>query len=99
MYDIDRNAINPTYKQLVPKNKKQPVIEIGKPKNLMTVVVGEYQTENNFDVLKNLIKKTKKGLIILANDVDYSTMIGIANLDDAIVYYHQHMFECEAIEE
>jgi hypothetical protein len=93
MYDIDKNTINPTYKQLIPKNKKRPIIEIDKPKNLMTIFLGEYETENNFDVVKTLLKKTKKGLIILANNIDYNLIISIANLDDAIIFYNQQIVD------
>jgi hypothetical protein len=88
MYDLDRNIINPTYKQLVPNSKKMPTIEVGKSYNTMMIFVGEYRTWDNFTALKEILKKSKRGVVVWANDIDYNEMIGVANLDDAINYYH-----------
>jgi hypothetical protein len=93
--DVDTLQINPTYKQLISKNKKYPSIEINKPKNLMTVVVGEYRTVDNYDYIKQLCKKTRYGLIVWANNIDYDEMIGIVNLDDAIKFYNENNHEDE----
>ena len=97
IYDIDNNAINPTYTQLIPKKKKHPIVEIGKPKNSLTVFLGQYQTVNNFNVIRNFTKSTRKGLVILASKEDYNIVVWLANLDDAIKYYHQQMddYNCE----
>jgi len=86
-YDIDNNKINPTYKQLIPKNKKLGVIEIGIPRNIMQIFVGEYHTDDNFAVLRELVMKTKHGIVVWVNKIDYNDMIGIVNLDNAINYY------------
>ena len=88
-YDIDKNIINPPYKRLVSNCNKYPVIEVNKPKNIMTIIVGEYRTYNNFLVLKEMIKNSKRGLVVLANEIDYQDMIGIVNLDDAIEFYNK----------
>jgi len=87
VYDIDKNAINPTYKQLVPDNKKHPTIEIGVPQNIMTIFLGENRTYNNFELLKNFAKKSKRGIAVLVTDADYNDVIWLANLDDAHDYY------------
>lgn len=92
-YDVDNNLINPTYKKLVPDNNKYPVIEVNKPHNVMTIVVGEYRTYDNFLMLKEIIKKNKKGVVVLANDIDYRDVICIANLDDAIKYYYRQIYD------
>ncbi|MFA5366344.1 MAG: hypothetical protein WC333_00275 [Dehalococcoidia bacterium] len=94
IYDIDNNTINPTYTQLIPKKRKYPIVEIGKPKNSMTVFLGQYQTVNNFNVIRNFTKGTKKGLVVLASEEDYNAVVWLANLDDAIVYYYTQMDDC-----
>jgi hypothetical protein len=94
IYDIDSNAINPTYTQLIPRKRKHPVVEIGKPKNSLTVFVGQYQTVNNFNVIRNLARSTRKGLVVLASEEDYNTVVWLANLDDAIQFYYQNMDDC-----
>jgi hypothetical protein len=87
IYDIDKNTINPVYKQLVPNSKKHHIIEIGVPQNTMNIFLGENRTYNNYELLKDLLRKSKKGIVILV-DVDYDDVMWLANLDDAIDYYH-----------
>jgi len=86
-YDVDKSVINPTYKQLIPDNKKYPVIEVEKPLNTMTVVLGENRTYNNYELLKQLTKKSKRGIALLVND-DYDEVMWVANLDEAVDYYN-----------
>jgi hypothetical protein len=62
-YDVDKNRINPIYKQLIPKNKKSHVIEIGVPHNIMTVFLGEHRTYDNYGLLK-AVKKNRKGVLL-----------------------------------
>jgi hypothetical protein len=95
IYDIDNNTINPTYKQLIPRKRKHPVVEIGKPKNCLTVFTGQYQTVNNFNVIRNLARSTRKGLVVLASEEDYNTVVWLANLDDAIRFYYQNIDDCD----
>lgn len=97
MYDIDNDRINPTYRQLVSKNKKAPIIEINKPENSMMIFLGVYKALDNYDMLKKLVKQTKKGVIILAGN-DYDDVIYLANLDDAIAHYNEiiNQFEYES---
>ena len=97
MYDIDNDRINPTYRQLVSKNKKAPVIEINKPENIMMVYLGEYRALDNYDMLKKLVKQTKKGITILVGN-NYDDVMYLANLDDAIAHYNEiiNQFEYES---
>jgi len=95
MYDLDNKIINPTYKQLIPTNKKMPVIEVNKPHNTMIIYVGEYRTYDNFKILTDVAKRTKAGVIVWANNIDYEEMIGFVNLDDAIEYYGRQNFDIE----
>jgi hypothetical protein len=96
VYDIDTDTINPTYKQLVPDNNKYPTIEIGVPHNIMTVFLGENRTYDNYALLKLLTKKSKKGVALLV-DTDFEDVMWLANLDDAIDYYHtsQKLYEAD----
>lgn len=87
-YDVTKDRINPTYKRLIPKNKNLSVIEINKPYHLMTIFVGEYRTLDNFKHLKNAVKRTKRGVVVWANNtIDYHEMIGVSDLDNAVAYY------------
>ena len=85
-YDVDNNAINPTYKQLVPNNKKHPTIEIGVPMNVMTVFLGENRTYNNYVLLKEKMRKSKRGIAVLVSE-DYDEIMWLASLDDAHDFY------------
>jgi hypothetical protein len=74
-YDIDKNTINPVYHVMLPINgnnrlfaKEEPVIEIGKPKNLITISVGNYCTDDNYAYLKKILKRSKKGVVIFIAD-------------------------------
>lgn len=96
-YDIDRDVINPPYKVIMPKKEKHPVIEIGKPANIMTIYLGENNTYDNYTLLKKLAKKSKRGIVILANDTDMDEVMWLANLDDAVDYYfNMHKYENES---
>ena len=95
MYDLDKKRINPTYKQLIPGNKKMPVIEVNKPLNNMMIFVGEYRTFDNFQILKDVVKRSKIGVVVWANNIDFSDTIGFVNLDDAVEFYHEHIIDGE----
>jgi hypothetical protein len=87
-YDIDKNEINPIYKQLISKNRKLPTIEINAPRNIMTIYCGEYRVVDNYSILRSIVKKTKIGIVVLVSEIDYSHTIYIANLDDAVNHYN-----------
>jgi len=96
VYDVDKNVINPTYKQLVPDNSKYPTIEIGIPHNIMTVFLGESRTYDNYAILKQLTKKSKRGIVLLV-DTDFEDVMWLANIDDIVEYYHtcQKLYEVD----
>jgi hypothetical protein len=108
-YDIDKNIINPVYYAFFPMNgnngkfiKDEPVIELGKPDKLITVVVGSYQTADNYVYLKETLKRCKRGVAIMIADEIISTVSGpevykfsvadevihFAVLDDAVEHYN-----------
>lgn len=91
-YDIDKGMINPTYKQLVPNNKKHHTIEIGVPQKSMTIFLGENRTYNNYELLKTLTRKSKKGIAMLVGD-DYDEVMWLASLDDAVNFYNTQIYD------
>jgi hypothetical protein len=86
-YDVDNNVVNPPYRKLVPLKLDMPIIEIGKPYNSMTIVLGVNRTYNNYGLLKEMLKNNKRGVVVLATSVDYDVEILMANLDNAYQYY------------
>lgn len=90
IYDVDTGAINPSYKAMIPINKKYPVIEIGKPENTMHVCLGEHRTSDNYAYLKHIAHKSKKGVAILV-DTNYNEVIWLANLDEAVAFYKENL--------
>jgi hypothetical protein len=75
-YDVDNNIINPHYETFLPLRKdgsglfdeKAPVIEINKPKNLFQLGVDTYKTDNSYALIKQILKKSKKGVVIFLAD-------------------------------
>jgi hypothetical protein len=88
IYDVDKNVINPSYKVIIPIKKKNPVIEVDKPLNTMTVYLGENRDGDNYRLLRILSKKSKRGVALLLDD-NFDEVMWIANLDDATAYYKE----------
>ena len=93
-YDVDKDIVNPKYTVLVPRKKKKDnhPIEIGVPENLMTIEVGVYQSDyDEFKNVRNIIKNTKKGVVIKLNHIDQFSGLDhdvlMANLDKAIEFH------------
>jgi hypothetical protein len=105
-YDVDKNIINPKYETFIPLRKdgsglfdnKAPVIEFGKPEKLMMVTVLTYKVDDNYEFIKEMIKKSKRGVVIfIADDTTFfneqyqfsvdSEVIRLVNLDEATEYY------------
>lgn len=109
-YDIDNDIVNPTYEMFIPLRKdgsglfdnKAPVIDLNKPKNLMMVNVHNYKVDDNYAFIKQMVKNSKKGIVIFIVNKIFDTMDGtqelyyssvdseilrIADLDRAIVEY------------
>lgn len=94
IYDVEKNAINPSFKTMIPIKKKHPVIEIGKPEHTILVHLGENRTYDNFLHLKNLAKKSRKGVALLVGD-NYEDVMWTASLDDAIEFYKEGFYNLE----
>lgn len=74
-YDIDNDIINPKYDVLLPINgntglfcSNEPEITINCPKNMMMISVDSYRFDDNYKFLKNVVKNTKKGIVIYVSD-------------------------------
>jgi hypothetical protein len=95
-YDVTNNIVNPRYVKLVPKKKTKydQSIAIDAPTDLMTILVGTYQTDyDDFKNVREIIRKSKKGVVITLNDLgtgkiglDYCILM--ANLDTAIDFHN-----------
>jgi hypothetical protein len=109
-YDIDKNVINSVYYTFFPISgenglfvKDEPIIEVGKPDNLMLINVGSYKMADNYAYLKETLKRCKIGIVIMINDeiindivtgepIPYKFSVNdeeirFAVLDDAIEHY------------
>ena len=97
-YDIDKNQINPVYHTFFPINsnnglfaKDEPVIEVGKPDKLITVVVGSYKMADNYEYLKEILKRCKRGVAIMINDEIIPTVTGPEvyrfSVDDEVIQF------------
>lgn len=87
-YDVANNIVNPQYNILKPNKKNAPLIEINKPEELMRVYTGDYWTDNNTKLIKNLVKSSKRGIAIKTFE-DINDLLCIANLDDAVNHYNE----------
>lgn len=117
-YDINNDIINPKYDIMLPINgdnglfvKNKPIIEINKPENIISVSVNTYKVDDNYDFIKLMQKKSKRGIVILLADemtilnkkeelyhfsVE-SEYIRLINLDDAIIQYGNVPIDSELI--
>jgi len=98
-YDVDNNIINPHYETFLPLRKdgsgvvdsNAPIIEINKPKNLLKINVDTYKTDDSYALIKQMVKKSKKGVVIFLADntvslhderTPLSEVLRIFNLDE-----------------
>jgi len=104
-YDVDKNIINPPYQIMIGTHpdtglcvKDAPIIEVGKPENLMAISVGSYKTANNYAYIKETLKRCKIGIAIFISDevltdgTPYCFSVAdetvrLAVLDDAVAHY------------
>lgn len=63
-YDTDKNKINPTFVAMLPSKSNAPIIEIGKPENVVSDTVVNYKVDDNYDFIKELVKNSKRGIVI-----------------------------------
>ncbi len=100
-YDIDKNMVNPEYEMMLPLRKdgsglfnpKEPVIEIGKPVNFVTITVNEYHVDDSYDFIKQMVKNTKRGVVVYISvdallSID-GNMIWLSNLDDEVKKHNE----------
>jgi len=45
-----------------------PIVEINKPKNIMGISVRSYSFDDNFAFIREIVKSTKKGIVIMLGD-------------------------------
>lgn len=92
-YDVDKNVINPPYEMFLPLrkdgsglfDKDAPVIELGKPKNLMMVGVNNYKVDDNYAFIKHILQGTKRGIAIFLVDEMVDDLFGHG--EEKIHYY------------
>jgi len=71
-YDIDNDVVNPQYTVFFPLRNDgselfdgdAPVIELDKPNLITTVSVNSYKFEDNYENIAELVKNSKKGIVI-----------------------------------
>ena len=81
-YDIDKNEINPTYVVMMPSVEEAPIIEIGRPNNIIRVFLGNYIVEDNYGFLREATKNTKKGIVINTNHGLDGRVLNLIDLDE-----------------
>lgn len=96
-YDVINDIVNPRYVKLIPKKKTKydQSIDIDAPADLMTISVGLYQTDyDDFKTVKEIIRKSKKGVVIMLNHDDHFSRLDsdilMANLDGAIEFHNSN---------
>ena len=96
-YDVTNNIVNPRYVKLIPKKKTKydQSIDVDAPAELMTIIVGTYQTDyDDFKNVREIIRKSKKGVVIMLDDSGSGNLSGIeynilmANLDVAVNFHN-----------
>ena len=96
-YDVTNNIVNPRYVKLIPKKKTKydQSIDVDAPTDLMTILVGTYQTDyDDFKNVREIIRKSKKGVVIMLGDSGSGNLSGLeynilmANLDAAIDFHN-----------
>lgn len=93
LYDIDNDKINPVFTIMMPKKfggrKKRPIVEIGKPENSINIKFREYIDIDDVDIIKPVVKASKKGIVIYIDERTFDGMVGAVNLDICIAEHNQ----------
>lgn len=94
-YDVDNNVINPKYVVMHPTDqytgivsKNHSIIEIGKPENLITISVRTLSAINNYTLLKEILKKSKRGIVVY---YVRDHMVRFADLDEEVEHYKNNL--------
>lgn len=107
-YDINKNIVNPKYMVLMPvslstgKFTKDVKISVDKPEHLATITVTDYRVDDNYGFIKNILKNSKKGVVIYICDDEYLNFNGdthgvdtdvlrLAILDEEIEIYESNI--------
>lgn len=94
-YDIDNDIVNPKFETLLPVDEfgnideNRSIIELGVPQNLIQIHVNKYGMPDNYQFIKEVLKKSKRGIVIHVNDdlsVD-SDIFELSVLDDEVKNY------------
>lgn len=108
-YDIDKDIVNPEYEVMIPTDGRGiymsslPEISINKPKNFIRIIVKNFMTADNYELLKNVVESSRKGIVIFITDETitlfkdygdipyefgvYTDVIRFADLDEHINEY------------
>jgi len=95
LYDIDNDEINPVFTILMPKNlgwrNKKPIVEIGKPENTIRIKFNDYVDIDDYNLIKPVVKASKKGVVIYIDEFNFNGIVGAINLDISIAHYNQFL--------
>jgi hypothetical protein len=93
LYDIDNDKINPVFVIMMPKKlgnkKKKPIIEINKPQNSIKISIMEYVNIDDHEIIKPLVKSSKRGVVMYLDEIDFQGVVGAVNLDISIAQHNQ----------
>lgn len=93
LYDIDNDKINPVFTIMMPKNfggrKKRPIVEIGKPENSIKISFSDYVDIDDTDIIKPVVKASKKGVVMYIDELTFNGIVGAVNLDACIAEYNR----------
>lgn len=77
-YDVDADTVNPKYSIMLPVNSATnlfmndlPVLEIGKPKNIITASMKSYSFDDNYSFIKDILKMNKRGVVIMIGNQEF----------------------------
>jgi len=95
LYDIDNNKINPVFTIMMPEKlggrRKKPILEIGKPANSIKIKFSDYVDIDDYEVIKPVVKASKKGVVMYIDEHNFEGVVGAVNLDISIAHYNQFL--------
>ena len=100
LYDIDNNSINPIFQIMIPNyplRKHKPIIEIDKPVNSTTIKFVDYINIDDHQIIKPIVKASKKGVVMYINESNFDGIVGACNLDVCIAHHNQFLENFEYI--
>lgn len=104
-YDYDRNIINPPYEIYLPVNKETglfkkdaPVIEMVESKSVVYLGVFDYCVEDNYEFIREMVAKTKRGIVIFLADERVDDMEDIGDYHFGVYTPHLRLFDLDKAE-